>query len=107
VPPRPPKHRPPRARASEARPSSTRRGYGANWKRLRLLVLRRHPVCQICDRAASSCVDHWQSLASGGTNSMDNLVALCAPCHSRKTWEADGSFGRARRPAGPKPPPLE
>lgn len=30
-------------------------------------------------------IDHVKSLASGGDNSVDNLVALCVGCHKQKT----------------------
>ena len=30
-------------------------------------------------------VDHVRSLETGGTNNVDNLVALCRNCHGKKT----------------------
>jgi 5-methylcytosine-specific restriction protein A len=39
-------------------------------------------------------LDHVIPLAQGGTNDPDNLQWLCAGCHSRKTVEQDGGFGR-------------
>lgn len=96
MPTRPPSHRPPRAPLPDGRPSAARRGYGAHWRRLRLSVLARRPVCEACWLAPATDVDHHVSLAGGGTNDEANLVPLCHACHSRKTVERDGGFGRGR-----------
>ncbi len=76
------------------RASSAERGYGANWQRLRKLVLHRDPVCCICKTAPSRDVDHIQALRAGGTNDLTNLQGLCGACHSRKTATEDGRWGR-------------
>lgn len=71
------------------RPSAARRGYGGNWRRLRLLKLAMNPLCEDCAQRglviAANEVDHIRRLADGGTNALGNLQSLCKPCHSRKT----------------------
>lgn len=71
------------------------------WRRLRALVLRERPVCQVagCGRA-SSHVDHRTAIAAGGARlDRANLMALCHSCHSRKTAAVDRGYGNASRPA--------
>ena len=45
--------------------------------------------CQMCYNAlpASYEVDHIIPLFKGGTNEVDNLVALCRNCHGEKTFK--------------------
>lgn len=82
----------------QARGSASQRGYGANWRRLRLLFLRRHPLCadpfnEHAGRpVVATDVDHIKSRANGGTDAWDNLQALCHSCHSRKTAAVDGRW---------------
>ena len=67
--------------------STADRGYGWQWARLRASVLREEPCCAHCGRAATT-VDHVRPKARGGTDERENLQALCAACHTRKTdWE--------------------
>lgn len=86
--------RPRKSRARDPRPSSSRRGYDRHWQALRLLVLSEEPVCQDCGREMATQVDHVVSLERGGTHDRENLRALCASCHSKKTVRVDGGFGR-------------
>jgi hypothetical protein len=83
-----PFHRPGNGRAKkrglDLRPSSSARGYGANWQKLRLMVLAAEPLCRHCSRPGLD-VDHILPLASGGTNDRNNLQVLCHSCHSAKT----------------------
>lgn len=80
----------------EARGSSSARGYGARWRRLRAMVLSQEPLCRAClERGATTPatdVDHIRPRRLGGTDRRDNLQALCHACHSSKT-------GREDRPA--------
>lgn len=81
------------------------RGYGANWDRLRKVVMARDKgLCQPCraaDRVTiASEVDHITPKSAGGTDDLDNLQAICAACHKTKTAEeglkAQGSGFRKR-----------
>ena len=65
--------------------SSTERGYGADWRRLRVVVLHEEPVCQLCHITAASVVDHIMPRAKGGTDERTNLRGVCGPCHHAKT----------------------
>jgi 5-methylcytosine-specific restriction enzyme A len=72
------------------RGSSTERGYGHTWRKLRLMVLRRDPLCvdpfKVGCVAASLHADHIIPKRAGGTDSLeDNLQGLCGGCHTRKT----------------------
>ena len=59
----------------------------SRWQRLRKLILSRNPICQANDcNNLSSHVDHIVPMADGGEPyELENLQALCASCHSRKT----------------------
>lgn len=80
--------------ADKARGSAAARGYGAAWRKLREAVLRRDfGLCQVClaqGRAKpANIVDHIIPKAEGGSDSLENLRAICKPCHDLKTgWEA-------------------
>lgn len=66
--------------------SSSERGYGSYWRKLRLSVLRRDGyLCQVCRAADASEVDHIVPKSSGGTDEPDNLQAICRVCHAKKT----------------------
>jgi 5-methylcytosine-specific restriction enzyme A len=97
MPNRPPVHRStPRKRPPDRRPSASARGYGTNWRRLRLLVLQQRPMCEWpgCCRQATD-VDHKDGNVRNMT--MANLAALCKAHHSSKTVKANWGFGRAPR----------
>lgn len=91
MPTRPPKHAAPRP--GPARPSASARGYGRDWRARRLAFLRAHPLCARCGGPAEHA-DHKRAKARGGSDEWDNLEALCASCHSVKTVQVDGGFGR-------------
>jgi len=78
------KHRRERARAFRAKRESGR-GYTDRWQRVSKMVLRRSPICEICNRNPSTETDHILPKVEGGTDHPDNLQGLCKPCHSRKT----------------------
>lgn len=79
------------------RGTTTERGYGYRWQKIRKLVLARDPCCKICERqgrlAVSTDVDHITPKSKGGTDDMGNLQGACHSCHSRKTATEDGGFG--------------
>lgn len=80
------------------RPKTADRGYGSAWRRLRLLHLHAHPLCEDCllegRTTPASEVDHVTPLARGGTHDDANLRSLCKTHHSRKTARHDRGFGR-------------
>lgn len=72
--------------------SSTKRGYGGRWRKLRDQVMRRDKwLCQECLRQGRAtpahAVDHIVNKAEGGSDSPDNLQALCRTCHQAKTQQ--------------------
>ena len=81
----------------DRRGTSTHRGYGSRWQRLRLLVLARDPVCRHpgCTELSTD-VDHVVPKSQGGTDTMENLQGLCHGHHSLKTDKEDGGFGHYR-----------
>ena len=82
-----------KGQADAARPNAAARGYcSARWKRLRLLVLHRDPLCVVCKQPATEA-DHVVPKADGGEDAMDNLQGLCKACHSSKT---NREMGRGR-----------
>lgn len=76
------------------RGSSSHRGYGAAWRRLRLRVLARQDYicCETDCNAEATEVDHIIPKSRGGTDDLENLQGLCKPHHSRKTVQ-DGRWG--------------
>lgn len=70
--------------------STTERGYGHAWRKLRESILKRDGYlcvkCRVEGRLIEATdVDHIKAKAHGGTDDPDNLQALCAPCHREKT----------------------
>ncbi len=75
---------------------------GRPWRRLRDAVLRRdNGLCQPCYRATPQRltlareVHHVVAKANGGADTLENLVAICAPCHAAATL---AQLGRTQRP---------
>lgn len=88
-----------RSAEENGRGSAAARGYGYRWQKLRLMQLRRQPIC--ADPFAihgtpveATEVDHIVPRSRGGTDQFENLQSLCKACHSRKTVTIDGGFGR-------------
>lgn len=88
------------AAGADPRPSAARRGYGGDWRALRLRILARDPICRLCGAAPSAHADHIVPRSRGGRDVPENLQGTCARCHSRKTARHDGGFGRAPAPRG-------
>ena len=66
------------------RPSSTKRGYGRRWAKLRRMVLHRNPLCK-CGALATE-VHHARAKKHGGEDSFENLESMCHTCHTRITF---------------------
>lgn len=103
-----------RPRRWDERPSAARRGYGHQWRRIRMMVLARRPLCAdpFGEHHANGItvlatdVHHVIPLSSGMPlrilNDESNLQPLCHSCHSRITAaETGGGAVRERgRQAG-------
>ena len=62
------------------------------WKDQRIRVLKRdNYTCAYCGLDANQ-VDHIIPRASGGTHDLDNLVACCKTCNSKKGALNEGVF---------------
>lgn len=44
----------------------------------------RHTLCLYCNKNKPNTIDHVVPLSKGGTNNLDNLLAVCVNCNSRK-----------------------
>lgn len=68
------------------RETSHKRGYGANWQRMRAIYLKANPVCIRCG-APSRAVDHVTPHRGDYRLYYDtaNWQAMCLSCHARKT----------------------
>lgn len=72
------------------RGSSTERGYGWAWRKLRDRIMTRDcGLCQTCQRAGrirtGNAVDHIRPKSQGGTDDESNLECICPDCHRDKT----------------------
>lgn len=72
-----------------------------DWARRRARILRRDPVCQVCQLAPSTQVDH---VLPGDDHSEANLRGICGPCHATKSGREGGRAAAARRPPARRPP---
>ena len=93
-----------RDQADRARGTATERGYKSRGHtRFRRAVLRRDPVCVLCDLRIATVADHWpisrRELVAAGLNPNDPARGrgLCKDCHDRETakhqpggWAARG-----------------
>lgn len=77
------------AEADDRRGTSAERGYDHRWTKVRLMVLRSRPLCEMCHAAGrvtpATDVHHIIARRNGGDDSDENLQALCHACHSRIT----------------------
>ena len=70
--------------------TTTERGLGWKWQKIRLRILKRDgELCQPCQRQGRIVegreVDHIIPRAIGGTNDDANLQTICKACHLDKT----------------------
>jgi len=79
------------------RPSTTARGYGWAWQKVRARVLRERGSCEVCGAVEQLEVHHQVALADGGTHDDDNLVVLCKAHHSSVTARTQGFARRGPR----------
>ncbi len=81
-----------------ARKSATVRGYDAAWRRLRLQVLTKEPLCRLCAAegrvSAAEVVDHIKPISAAPELRLEpsNLRPLCKRHHDLIVTEGD--FGR-------------
>lgn len=93
-----------RRRQDERRGNAAARGYDATWRKLRLVQLQLHPLCQCedCDEGRkrltpANVVDHIVSIEERPDLRLDlsNLRSMSKACHDRRTAK-DQAFGRGR-----------
>ena len=72
--------------------------YGSEWKRIRKQYAEAHPLCEECLKAGRAVtmdeVHHILPVSRGGTNSPDNLKALCRSCHEKAHIDLGDRGGR-------------
>lgn len=89
-----------------ARPglTTTQRGYGWEFQRLRPMVLDRDGhVCQVRLPGCVGKATHVDHIIPGGPNELTNLRAACAPCNIRRAHrKRTGGVARGA-PAVPLP----
>jgi 5-methylcytosine-specific restriction protein A len=83
------------------RGTSSQRGYGGQWRKIRARFLKEHPWCEDCLAQGritrASEIDHKIRLRDSGTNRWENLSAVCRACHSCRTAKYDGGYGNLPR----------
>jgi 5-methylcytosine-specific restriction protein A len=69
------------------RGSSRQRGYTGKYERARAWILKRRPLCALCEAEGrltpATMTHHVVPLSRGGTNRSDNLLPVCRECHDR------------------------
>jgi 5-methylcytosine-specific restriction endonuclease McrA len=69
--------------------------YGSKaWQRLRLQIIERDGICQLCGDCLANSVHHknWNPY----DNRLENLILLCVPCHGRIKYFEDWDTAKAR-----------
>ena len=78
---------------NERRGTAASRGYDHRWRKLRLMVLRKEPLCRECGRGAT-VVDHVIPHRGDRAlfNDPYNLQSLCKACHNKKSGRENSGF---------------
>jgi 5-methylcytosine-specific restriction endonuclease McrA len=86
--------------------TTTQRGYGAEHRRWRDVVIAHYPLCVGYPRgvpcptsARTRVADHVIAIADGGDWTIANGQGLCFPCHARKSRD-EHEARRNREPRG-------
>jgi 5-methylcytosine-specific restriction protein A len=88
-----------RHRREVERGTSTARGYGYAWRKIRDAFLQKRPWCSDVFGFHEGAlvpavhVDHRIPKSRGGTDDESNLDGKCGRCHNHKTATSDGGFG--------------
>ena len=81
------------------RGKTAERGYGANHRKLRKLVMAEQPLCPMCEAhgilQAGEELDHIDG--NPFNLERDNLQALCGYHHKVKTIREQGGFGQPKK----------
>lgn len=88
--------------------TTTQRGYGAAWRKVRRVVLDDEPLCRFCyDKGLIVKADEVDHIDGDSfNNDRDNLRPLCRPCHLLRTAR-DQAFGKYQfRPEWLRPASL-
>jgi len=86
----------------KTRETATKRGYNARWHKTSKAFLEENPVCVIrgpgCTYIATE-TDHIEPHKGNKEKFWDksNFQPVCKRCHSRKTAEEDGRWGRKQK----------
>ena len=95
--------------------SRHKRGYGNNWDKLRVIVLKRdNGICQ-CNECQggkvrlklATEVHHIRPKSKGGTDDLDNLQAINKECHMRETFADQGKIFKPKITVGTDGWPVE
>ena len=71
--------------------TTTQRGYGADWRKVRNMKLRQDPLCEDCHASRrvteATEVHHIEAVKRRPDLrlALPNLVSLCTPCHQSRT----------------------
>ena len=79
-----------KATVDAARATNKQRGYDEHWARISRMKRQEYPVCQVCNDAAATEVDHiipFNGLNDPLRTQWTNLQSICRQCHNKKTHE--------------------
>ena len=88
--------------SERSRLSASSRGYGSDWRKVRLVALQRDSyLCVACLKTGRVTqareVDHITPITAGGERlNLENLQSLCSPCHKKKINIENGGFGHPK-----------